>query len=174
LDAVVAAQLPSGSHPVTTSIDFPSTVNLGAAFTLPGQFTVALVGDWTEWSKFKSLDIIFPDLTGRDLHRPTEWEDVWAYRVGLEKKFRNLAIRVGYYRDNTPQPVADAGPILADADRDAYTAGLGFGTERWGVDISDLYIKFKNRDTRGVSHDRYYGVFKEAANIFAFSFRAAF
>jgi long-chain fatty acid transport protein len=174
LDAVVAAQLPSGSHPVTTSIDFPSTVNLGAAFTLPGQFTVALEGDWTEWSKFKSLDIIFPDLTGRDLHRPTEWEDVWAYRVGLEKKFRNLAIRVGYYRDNTPQPVADAGPILADADRDAYTAGLGFGTERWGVDISDLYIKFKNRDTRGVSHDRYYGVFKEAANIFAFSFRAAF
>jgi long-chain fatty acid transport protein len=173
-DAVVASQLPQGSHPVTTSIEFPATVNLGAAIGLPSSMTLALEADWTKWTSFKSLNIHFPDLTGVDLNRTTDWSNSWAYRVGLEKKFQNLAVRVGYYRDKTPQPTADAGPILADADRDAFTAGLGYNTDRWGVDISDLYLKFKNRDTTGVSHDRYYGVFKETANIFAFSFRVAF
>ena len=173
-DGIVATQLPQGSHPVTTSIEFPGSLNLGAAVTLPGQLTVSGEADWTEWTKFQSLDIIFPDLTGRDLHRQTEWNNSWAYRVGLEKKFSNFAVRAGYYRDKTPQPVEDAGPILADNDRDAYTLGFGYDTERWGVDVSDLYLKFKRLDTAGRSHDNFFGQYKESANIFAFSLRVSF
>ena len=173
-DAVVASQLPQGSHPVQTSIDFPSSVNLGGAVSLPGAFTFALEADWTEWKKFNELDITFPDLVGRDLHRPTNWENSWAYRVGVEKKFSAFAVRAGYYRDRTPQPIEDAGPILADAERNGYTFGLGYDTDRWGVDISDVYLKFKDRDTRGHSNDKFYGIFRETANIFAFSFRVAF
>lgn len=174
IDATVAASLPAGNHPFKTSIEFPATVNLGAAVTMPAALTVSLEADWTQWSKFKSLDVFFTDLTGRDLHRPTNWENSWAYRVGLEKKFANVAVRAGYYRDNTPQPVEDAGPVLADAKRDAFALGLGYDTDRWGIDVSDLYIKFKDRDTRGRSNDGFYGVYRESANVFAFSFRVAF
>ncbi len=176
-DGIVASQLPQGTHPVTTSIQFPASVNLGTAFTFPGQFTVSLEGDWTEWSDFQSLDIIFPDLIGRDLHRHMGWKDSWAYRIGLEKKFTNctcMAVRAGYYRDNTPQPVENAGPILADNDRDGYTLGFGYDTDRWGVEVSDLYINFKKLDTAGRSQDNYFGVYKETANVFAFSFRFSF
>ena len=173
-DAIVASQLPQGGHPVTTSIEFPSSLNLGAAVTLPGQLTVSGEADWTEWTKFQSLDILFPDLTGRDLHRVTDWKNSWAYRAGLEKKFSNFAVRAGYYRDKTPQPVEDAGPILADNDRDAYCLGFGYDTERWGVDISDLYLKFKRLDTAGRSHDNFFGQYKESANVFAFSLRVSF
>jgi long-chain fatty acid transport protein len=173
-DGIVATQLPKGNHPVTTSIDFPSSVNLGTALTLPGDFTVSAEADWTEWKKFQSLNIIFPDLVGRDLDRPTNWKDSWAYRGGIEKKFSNFAVRAGYYRDKTPQPVEDAGPILADNDRDAYSLGFGYGTDRWGVDISDLYLKFKRLDTAGRSHDNFFGQYKESANIFAFSLRVSF
>ncbi len=174
LDPIVASQLPAGSHPVETSIDFPESVNLGAAVTLPGEFTVSGEADWTEWTKFESLDIAFPDLTGRDLHRENNWKNSWAYRVGLEKKFSRLAVRAGYYRDKTPQPVENAGPILADNDRDAYSLGFGYDTDRWGVDISDLYIKFKRLDTAGRSQDNFFGVYKESSNIFAFSLRVSF
>ena len=176
-DPIVAIQLKdlvAAKQAVQTSIDFPSSVNLGAAITLPGQLTVSGEADWTEWTKFKSLDITFPDLTGRDLHRPTDWKNSWAYRGGLEKKFSNFAVRAGYYRDKTPQPVEDAGPILADNDRDAYSLGFGYDTERWGVDVSDLYIKFKRLDTAGRSHDNFFGQYKESANIFAFSLRLSF
>ncbi len=173
-DGIVASQLPTGNHPVTTSIEFPGSLNLGAAVTLPGQFTISGEADWTEWSKFQTLDILFPDLTGRDLHRNMAWKNSWAYRVGLEKKFSNMAVRAGYYRDKTPQPVANAGPILADNDRDAYTLGFGYDTDRWGVDISDLYIKFKTLDTAGRSQDNYFGIYKESSNVFAFSLRVSF
>ncbi len=174
VDAGVAAQLPQGSHPATTKIDFPASVNLGTALTLPGDFTVSLEGDWTEWSKFQSLNIIFPDLVGHDLDRTMNWKDSWAYRVGIEKKFSNLAFRAGYYRDKTPQPVENAGPILADNDRDAFSLGFGYGNDRWGVDVSDLYIKFKRLDTAGRSQDNFFGQYKETANIFAFSLRFSF
>ncbi|HSP93306.1 MAG TPA: outer membrane protein transport protein [Thermoanaerobaculia bacterium] len=176
-DGIVASQLPQGTHPVTTSIPFPASVNLGTAFTFPGQFTVSLEGDWTEWSDFQNLDIIFPDLTGRNLHRHMGWKDSWAYRIGLEKKFSGcscMAVRAGYYRDNTPQPVENAGPLLADNDRDGYTLGFGYDTDRWGVEVSDLYINFKKLDTAGRSQDNYYGLYKETANVFAFSFRFSF
>ncbi len=173
-DPIVAAQLPQGTHPVTTSIQFPGSLNLGAAVTLPGQLTISGEADWTEWSKFENLDILFPDLTGKDLHRKMAWKNSWAYRGGLEKKFANFAVRAGYYRDNTPQPVENAGPILADNDRNAYSLGFGYDTERWGVDISDLYIKFKKLDTAGQSQDNFFGQYKETANIFAFSLRVSF
>jgi long-chain fatty acid transport protein len=173
-DGIVASQLPAGKHPVTTSIQFPASLNLGAAITLPGQLTVSGDADWTEWSKFETLDIIFPDLTGRDLHRNMAWKNSWAYRGGLEKKFSNFAVRAGYYRDNTPQPVENAGPILADNDRNAYSLGFGYDTERWGVDVSDLYIKFKKLDTAGRSQDNFFGQYKESANVFAFSLRLSF
>jgi long-chain fatty acid transport protein len=173
-DAIVASQLPQGNHPVTTRIDFPESVNLGAAVVLPGAFTISGEADWTEWSRFESLNIIFPDLTGHDLDRTMNWKDSWAYRIGLEKKFTNWALRAGYYRDKTPQPVENAGPILADNDRDAYTIGFGYNTDRWGVEISDLYLKFKKLDTAGRSQDNFFGQYKESANIFAFSLRFAF
>ena len=174
LDAIVASQLPQGEHPVTTRIDFPQSLNLGIAVVLPGAFTISGEADWTEWSTLKNLDIIFPDIVGRDSHRVMNWEDSWAYRIGVEKKWTNWAVRAGYYRDNTPQPVANAGPILADNDRDAYTIGFGYNTDRWGVEISDLYLKFKKLDATTESQDNFFGTYKESANIFAFSLRIAF
>ena len=102
------------------------------------------------------------------------WKDSWAYRVGIEKKFSSFALRAGYYRDKTPQPVENAGPILADNDRDGYSLGFGYGNDRWGVDVSDLYIKFKRLDTAGRSQDNFFGQYKEAANVFAFSLRVSF
>ncbi|HKF45505.1 MAG TPA: outer membrane protein transport protein [Thermoanaerobaculia bacterium] len=174
LDAVVASQLPQGNHPVNTSIVFPESVNLGMAIGLPAQFTLSLEGDWTKWERFKSLDIIFPDLVGRNSHREMNWDNSWAYRVGVEKKWDVWAFRVGYYRDNTPQPVSNAGPLLADNDRDAYTIGFGYNTPRWGVEVSDLYLKFKKLDATKESQDNFFGTYKESANIFAFSLRFAF
>jgi len=174
-DAVVASQLPQGKQRVATTVDFPESVNLGAAVGLPADFTVALEADWTKWSRYNELLITFPSTAIPSSDRVTGWKNSWAYRIGLQKMFSKLAIRAGYYRDKTPQPVQDAGPILADNDRDAFTAGLGYDTDRWGVNLGDAYIKFKNRDTRGrTSTDNFFGVYRESANVFALDFRLSF
>lgn len=162
-DALVASQIPFGVHPVATEISFPASINTGVGINFGGGFTLALEADWTEWSSFKALNISFPDGTLPPIDRATNWNDSWAYRVGLEKTFGAFAIRVGYYYDNTPQPTQDVGPLLSDNDRNVYTAGFGYNTPQWGIDVGGAYIKFKNRQVLTVSTDNFFGVYSESA-----------
>jgi long-chain fatty acid transport protein len=163
-DALAAASLPLGEHPVATSIEFPASANIGAGLGLGAGLTLALEADWTQWSSFSSLDIIFPTGFAPDVHRITDWQDSWAYRVGLEKKFGDWALRVGYYYDNTPQPTKDAGPILADNDRNVYSFGFGYNTPQWGFDVGGLYIAFKEREVLTPPQtDNFFGTYSENA-----------
>jgi long-chain fatty acid transport protein len=175
LDAIVAASLPTGNPPVHTEINFPSSIMLGVGIQLPAQFLLSLEADWTEWSRFQSLAITFPTLVGRDIFRPTLWEDRWAYRAGLEKCFGPWAIRVGYYYDNTPQPDFDVSPILPDNDRNVYTGGFGYNTERWGFDVAAVYIAFKDRTVIPPTPqtDNYFGTYSEKALVLTAGIRLA-
>lgn len=175
LDAIVAASLPTGNPPVATTINFPSSLNLGVAINLPAQFLLSLEADWTEWSRFQSLAITFPTLEGRDIFRPTLWQDSWAYRVGLEKCFGPWAIRGGYYYDNTPQPDFDVSPILPDSDRNVVTGGFGYNTPKWGFDVAAVYIMFKDRSILPPTPqtDSYFGTYSENALVLTAGFRLA-
>ena len=175
LDAIVAASLPPGNPPVLTSIAFPSSLNLGVGIELGNQWLLSLEADWTEWSRFQSLAIIFPTLPGRDIFRPELWEDSWAYRAGLEKGFGAWAVRIGYYYDNTPQPDFDVSPLLPDSDRNVYTAGFGYNTERWGFDLAAVLLKFKERAILPPvpQTDNYYGTYKETGLVLTAGIRLA-
>ena len=86
-DAAVAASLPQGTHAATTTIEFPSTVNIGAAVNvLDKALTISAEADWTQWSTFKTLDVVFPDLPTLGIHRNNNWTNAWAYRGGIEYK----------------------------------------------------------------------------------------
>ena len=101
-DAAVAASLPQGKQNVDVTIEFPASANLGLALNLPADFQLSLDADWTEWSSFDELFIDFENAAVPDLDRLTRWEDSWAYRVGLEKKFGAFAVRAGYYFVESP------------------------------------------------------------------------
>jgi len=182
LDAIVASRLPQGQRPVATSIDFPASLNLGMAFVIAKNTTLSLEADWTQWSKFNQLDISFTDLPGGTVCAPagvkvcraTNWDDSWAYRAGIDQKFGPWSVRSGYYRDKTPQPVRDVGPILADNDRDGFTIGFGYDTPKWGFNISDLYLKVKERTVDVPNTDNFFGKYRETVNIAIASFRFSF
>ena len=174
VDGSVAAQLPQGEHPVATSIKFPASLNTGIGIGFAGGFLVSLEADWTQWSSFSALNISFPDGVAPEIDRATNWTDTWAYRVGLEKKFGEWAIRVGYYYDNTPQPNKDVGPILADSDRNVYTGGFGYNTPQWGVDIGGAYIVLKDRSVLTESTDNFFGLYSETAWVANATLRISF
>ncbi len=175
LDALVHSRLPQGPQAVATSIKFPATVNIGMAFVIAQNTTLSLEADWTEWSDFGELLIDFENPAIPDLDRHTNWKDSWAYRFGVEQKIGPCwSIRSGYYRDNTPQPTADVGPILADNDRDGFTIGFGYNTPKWGVNVSDLYLKVKDRTVDVANTDNFYGRYRETVNIAIASFRLSF
>ena len=174
LDALVASQLPQGLQKVATSIAFPASVNIGIASTIAKNTTIALEADWTQWSRFEHLNIDFENPAIPDVHRTTAWKDSWAYRIGVEQRFGAWSIRSGYYRDNTPQPERDAGPILADNDRDGFTIGFGYNTDHWGINVADLYLKVKDRHVLTESTDNFFGTYHEAVNIAIFGLRFSF
>jgi len=174
-DAIVATQLPSSPQPVTTTITLPASLNIGLAFHPMAPLTVAVQFDWTQWSSFKTLDIAFTNLPGQGLNRADDWHDAWAYRGGLEYKVtKEVAVRAGFYYDQSPQPTADVGPILPDSNRNGYTFGFGYNTEQWGVDVGDVYLVFHKRDVTTANTDNFYGTYQEKANIGSINFRFRF
>jgi long-chain fatty acid transport protein len=175
VDGLVGSLLPQGEHPVATSIEFPASLNTGVGIEFGSGFLLALEADWTEWSSFGALNITFPDSVAPPIDRVTAWKDSWAYRAGLEKKFDSgWAVRVGYYYDNTPQPEKDVGPILSDNDRNVYTAGFGYNTPQWGVDLGGAYIDFKERSVLTESTDNFFGLYREAAWVGSATVRLSF
>jgi long-chain fatty acid transport protein len=174
-DQLVAAGLP-GEAKVKTSVDFPAIASFGVAFHAPQELTVSADAVWTQWSRFSALNIQFPnhDPGTADVYRDTGWKNSWSYRIGAEKKFSALAVRAGFVYDQTPQPDRDVSPILPDANRRGYCLGLGYSSERWGVDVADMYLPFSDRNTHGKNGDGFNGVYKLTANLFGLNFRLSF
>jgi long-chain fatty acid transport protein len=173
-DAIVASQLPS-TAPVKTSVSFPAIVPVGLAYhNVDWDLTVTGDAVWTEWSRFKSLNIIFPGGEAPDVFRHTGWDDSWSFRFGVEKRINELSFRLGFVYDQTPQPDSDVSPILPDANRRGYCFGFGYNTERFGVDLADMYLPFSDRSTSGRSQDGYNGTYKTTANLIGLSFRLSF
>jgi long-chain fatty acid transport protein len=162
--------VPQGTFPVTLAVDYPSTLNAGVAFKLGAATTLAFDADRTNWSSLEHLDIVFPTAPPLTSLRATNWEDSWAWRAGVETGCGPVQCRFGYYRDATPQPDEDIGPILADADRQAYTAGIGIKHGHFGLDIADVYIRFDDRATTSVNTDHLPGTYARSANEFAVNF----
>jgi long-chain fatty acid transport protein len=161
--------VPSGTFPAAVSIAYPSSLNAGFAWT-SGSTTLAFDADRTNWSSFDRLDVFVGGATTPAIHRDTQWEDVWAWRAGLETGCGPIVCRVGYYRDQTPQPVEDIGPVLADADRQGVTVGIGIDRGHWALDVADIYVMFDERTTNPANADSYFGTYGTTGNEFAINF----
>jgi hypothetical protein len=68
----------------------------------------------------------------------------------------------------------DVSPLLADNDRDVFSAGFGFGSERFGVDVGALLIKFKDRAILNPPvTSNYYGTYSETGLVLTAGIRFA-
>ena len=130
--------------------------------------TVAFDADHTNWSSFQSLSIQAPPPFNST--RVTNWKDTWAWRVGMETDCGAIKCRAGYYRDKTPMPLTDVGPVLPDANRQALTAGIGVGSGRWSVDLAAVYVMFDDRTTTAAGTDQLAGTWKTTGSEVALNF----
>lgn len=149
IDAGIATQLPTTPLDARLPIEFPASLNLGAAW-VGERFTVAIDADRTEWSSFGRLRLDVPSNPAFGFTRVTDWEDTWAYRVGVEAALGPITGRAGYYVDETPQPLADVGPVLPDADRQGLTLGIGFPRNQQqglSIDVAYVLVLFDERST---------------------------
>ncbi|HQU33710.1 MAG TPA: outer membrane protein transport protein, partial [Thermoanaerobaculaceae bacterium] len=82
----------------------------------------------------------------------------------------SLAWQIGALYDKSPVPTISVSPLLPDADRRGASIGASFSlTPKTSLDVSYLYLKFKDRSTQGMNYDNYEGTYKTTANLFGFT-----
>jgi len=170
-DAIVATQVPFGTKPqAETKIKFPDEIRLGLAWH--GQ-KWGVEGDWVRmgWSSFKELPITLPDYPLLSSVRYEGYGDSDTYRLGIEyKQAPNLWWQLGGLLDRTPVPTRAVSPLLPDAERKGVSIGASIGlTPKTRLDVSYLYLRFKDRPTEGVNDDAFEGTYKTTANLFGFT-----
>jgi long-chain fatty acid transport protein len=174
LDAQVAADLPAGGLPVSTSITFPAVASFGAAYSW-NDWTIEADVNWYQWSTFDRVLLLFetrPDLSQALLEG---YSNSWQYRLGLEKPLTKIwAVRGGLFYDQSPAPAAAVSPMLPDADRYGLALGGSFRPGRFWIDAGSWIVLGDSRSTEGQSHDAYDGTYDSHGLTLGVSFGYAF
>jgi len=107
---------------------WPQSASLSLALQ-PGDRRLLLAAqlDWTQWSRFETLDIVFPGNTSLDQHIDLDWSDTLAARVGLAYRVSDgVALRVGGLYDGNAVPDRTIDRQYLDAPKFGAAAGASF------------------------------------------------
>src|SRR5699024_8960915 len=106
------------------------------------------------WDVYESLDINFADPNIPDSRNPRNYKNSSSYRFGAQYQLNDkVALRAGYYFDETPVQSGYFAPETPRADSNNFTLGGGFNiSDNFRVDVAFLYIYFKEIDE---SYDYY-------------------
>lgn len=174
LDGLFGTQLPAGNVEATTSIEYPSILSLGVAYSW---YDWTLEGDvnFYGWSSFASLPLTLVGHPELSSVLEENYKDSRQYRVGLERLINDIwAVRGGYFYDETPSPPEAVSPMLPDASRHGFCLGGSWTSGRWRVDASAWYVRLKERSTEGLERDNYNGTYKGNAKSLGVSFGYVF
>lgn len=163
------AQLPPDGN-VTTSVTLPQQVSVGAAYKIIPDFELEANVIWTNWSKFKSLNIDVPASMGTGtmtISQAQDYTDETTFRVGAEYGMPRLglAVRAGYIYDPTPVPATTLTAQLPDINRHDVTLGASKALGNYAAHIGLLWVLPGSRKT---SDATYMPVYKGSYDVTAF------
>jgi len=126
----------------------PAVMYLGLAYTiLEGKLTFEFDGQWTEWSAYEKLEATYNPPIGQGpfarsgISKDKKWEDVWAYRFGVNYKLNEQwAVRAGLIFDESPIPDEHVDPGLPSGDRVLYTIGSTFNMSNFTFEFAYNYL----------------------------------
>ena len=111
----------------SAAVTTPETVTLGIEHDLSPQWTVGAEADWTRWSRFQEIRVLFDNPLQADDVTRENWKDSWFLSLGATyHPDDDWALRAGVaYDEGVIQNGAQRGPRIPDSDR--YWASLGAG-----------------------------------------------
>ena len=146
VEAQVAAQIPSEGG-ASTSFSFPHILGVGAAFNPTPKLMISADIHYILWSSFDEYVVeidLPPPFENKEVDE--KWEDSFIFRGGIQYMVNEtLALRAGIFYDQTPQPVESMDPVLPDASRWGITAGIGYSSGSFSVDVAYQYETFDDR-----------------------------
>src|SRR2546428_170849 len=84
--------------------------------------------------------------SGLDQPGPRLWKNSYVFRLGAEYAATDqIALRGGFFYDQTPIPKETFDPTIPNADLYALTTGVGYKWEATSVDIAYLFGFYEKR-----------------------------
>src|SRR5207249_247649 len=144
-----------------TSVKFPPQLILGISTKAIPSWTINADIEWEGWRTVGSIPKNFDTTTGSGIPQSNFnssgfrlWKDSYVFRLGAEYAATDrLALRGGFFYDQTPIPNETFDPTIPNADLYALTTGAGY---RWGatsLDIAYLFGFYEKRATDASSID---------------------
>jgi long-chain fatty acid transport protein len=173
-DAAVAQSLPFGKGAqARTTLQFPSVTMFGIAYEVTPRLTLEADGNYTTWKVFDQTVLQIDGLPDTTLVH--NWENTWTLRAGLTYKVGSRSwVAGGFVYDQTPQPDADAGLFLPDANRTGGTIGAGIAVSKHlEFQFSSLFLWFHER-TITTSKDNFSATYQSFAILPSVTIKSTF
>jgi long-chain fatty acid transport protein len=147
--AITLGRFPSGGTKFDATLPLPATASLGLGYKVTNNFTLAFDYNYVFWSAYKELKFNYekPVNGATSSASPRNYQDASIFRIGAEYVLKEkLAIRAGYYFDQTPVKIGYMTPETPDANRNCFTFGLGYKiSDKLSADASFLFIEGTER-----------------------------
>lgn len=138
---------PSKAH---ESLNLPQSVGAGYATKPFERTTIEADVIWTDWHMTDQLRIHSSDPHFNNQTLPANWKSGFTLRLGGEYQFApHWFARAGYAYGQGSVPQATYSPIVPDATYHLISAGIGYATTHWNVDLAYEFIDRGNRKVEG-------------------------
>src|SRR2546428_9429027 len=139
-----------------TSIKLPPQLIVGLSTKIIPRWTINADIEWEGWRTVGTLPLSFDGATQSALNQPGPrlWTNSYVYRIGAEYAATDrLALRGGFFYDETPIPDNTFDPNIPNANLYAFTIGLGYKWETTTLDVAYLYGFYEKRAINGSTID---------------------
>ena len=130
-----------------TSVKLPPQLILGVSTKAIPRWTINADIEWEGWRTVGSIPKSF-DGAASALNSPgfRLWKNSYVFRIGAEyAATERLALRGGFFYDQTPIPKETFDPTIPNADLYALTTGAGYRWEATSVDVAYLFGFYEKR-----------------------------
>jgi long-chain fatty acid transport protein len=144
-----------------SSIKFPPQLILGISTKAIPRWTINADIEWEGWRTVGSIPKTFERTAGSGLPQSAldqrglrDWKNSYVFRLGAEYAATDrLALRGGFFYDQTPIPDHTFDPTIPNADLYAMTGGAGYKWEATSVDVTYLFGFYEKRSINGSTID---------------------
>ena len=142
---------PLVTQDVETEITMPGQFIAGISVQATPQLTLLADYQWTQWSSFDEIPLDFEN-DALDNEQIENYGDTHALRLGAEYMVNaDWTARLGFLTHNAAAPDETVTPLLPEAYRNEYTAGLGWSvTDQFDINVAYQYIAQNDRRGRVV------------------------
>ena len=131
-----------------SSIKLPPQLVAGISTKMIPRWTFNADIEWEGWRTVGSIPLGFDGTPQSGLNRPGPrlWTNSYVFRIGTEFAATDrIAVRGGYFYDETPIPDNTFDPNVPNANLHAITAGLGYKWNATSLDVAYLIGFYEKR-----------------------------